>query len=374
MYSHNTAKRETIKDRCAEAEQVFDTEKTANAGNNATCLQGISSDDLEIGRRIVHKLFEKRRVINEPDSRLCAAETTTDFDREAEPHLINLMAFIIKREPIHLILPGFPAKSPNRNKTLGPLPDLADKYGLDNLHNLCQDITASYSPGAKLTICSDGRVFSDLVRIGDDDVTAYGEYLKTYAQRRYGNLFEFFDLNDVYPWIKDYDTLREELLVNYGESIRELRRRCNEQKDAMAMYLGITRFLFEDYSGLDCYKSHSRTAIQKIAKTMAFRVIQRSNAWTRLLEGHFPGAIRLSVHPQYRVSKKIGVYLGDSDDIWLTPWHAVAVKRGEKIFLCKRADAEMDGLLAFREGRPSHYELLEMHERNNATENPAYEY
>lgn len=31
-----------------------------------------------------------------------------------------------------------------------------------------------YAPGAKVTICSDGRVFSDLVAVTDENVTLYG--------------------------------------------------------------------------------------------------------------------------------------------------------------------------------------------------------
>lgn len=48
-------------------------------------------------------------------------------------------------------------------------------------------------------------------------------------------------------------------------------------------------------------------------------MIQRSNAWSRLLERTFPDSVRLSIHPQFRVSAKIGVRLVDSADAWLTP-------------------------------------------------------
>ena len=35
-----------------------------------------------------------------------------------------------------------------------------------------------YPPGARITICSDGRVFSDLVGVCDKDVTNYGIEIK----------------------------------------------------------------------------------------------------------------------------------------------------------------------------------------------------
>jgi pyoverdine/dityrosine biosynthesis protein Dit1 len=311
----------------------------------------------QLAQKILHLIFNKRRLLPQD-------EATINFADEAKPHLHKILSSVDQLQPVHLILPGFPAKSPNRNKTLGPLPDLADKVGLHNLFVLTKKIQAIYQPGAKISICSDGRVFSDLVKILDTDVSAYGDYLKNYAAEQYPEAFEFTNLDDIYPQIKDFNILREELLVDYGESIVSLRQRCKDEKEAKAMYLGITRFIFEDYQGLDCFRDHSRTAIQKLARQVAYRVIQRSNAWTRLLEDYYGDAVRLSVHPQYRVSNKIGVYLAEAKDVWMTPWHAVAVKTDDKIVLCKKEDAERMGLLAYSEGRPSHFEIMQTQDKD----------
>lgn len=313
----------------------------------------------QLARRILACLFEKRRLLAEDEHD--ARHETADFEREAAPHMDRLLRAIRKNRPLDLILPAFPAKSPNRHKTLGHLPDLAEKHALQNLKALCDNIGSIYEPGAKITICSDGRVFADLIYIPDEDVTAYGEYLRNYATAAHGDRFAFFNLDDAFQKTYSYDILREELLILYGESIASLYQRCKEEKEAKAMYLGITRFLFEDYSGIEPFCSGSRTAIQKVSRLIAYRVIQRSNAWSRLIEDRFPDALRLSIHPQFRVSKKIGVYLGETDgDDWLTPWHSVAVRRNGKITFCKRKDAEGCGMLAFDEGRPSHFEILDL--------------
>ena len=110
------------------------------------------------------------------------------------------------------------------------------------------------------------------MRILDKDVTAYGKYLKEYAINHYQGVFEFFNLDDVFKEIIDFDILREELLICYGESISSLRRRCKEEREAKAMYLGITRFIFEDYTGIKPFKNQSRTSIQKIARATHFGV------------------------------------------------------------------------------------------------------
>ncbi|GAB4190378.1 MAG: pyoverdine biosynthesis protein PvcA [Wenzhouxiangellaceae bacterium] len=309
-----------------------------------------TDSQIDTAKKILNQIFARRRLLPaEPDQPGC-------FMQEAEPHLGKIAAAVAANKRINLILPGFPAKSPNRLKTLSPLPDLAERHALQNLNTLCDEISQIHSPGAYVTICSDGRVFADLVRIPEQDVTEYGMHLREYARRFHPDAFEFFNLDNVYSEVKDYTSLREELLVRFGESIYDLRKRIKMEPEAKAMYQGITRFIFEDYAGLDIFKNESRTTLQKLARSVAYRLIQRSNAWTRLLEQHFDSAIRLSIHPQFRVSRKIGINLASTDDCWLTPWHGVALKNGDQITLVKRKYAEQVGLLAFEDGRPSHFE------------------
>ena len=82
-------------------------------------------------------------------------------------HHARVARYVERSAPVELVLPAFPGKSPNRQKVLGPLPDMAERLSLEFLHNLSSRITEIYSPGARIIICSDGRVFSDLVRISD---------------------------------------------------------------------------------------------------------------------------------------------------------------------------------------------------------------
>lgn len=311
-----------------------------------------SASNKYVSGKIVRELFSNRRLL------IGEENLYGSFNNEASFHIAKVSHHVNKGERLTLILPGFPAKSPNRKKTLGPMPDLAEKYALENLVRLCQRIEQIYEPGAEIIVCSDGRVFSDLVRIPENDVTEYGKYLKNYAIEKHRRYFKFFSLDDVFPKITDFDTMREELLIQYGESIQNLRIRCKTDQASDVMYKGITRFIFEDYSGLEEFYNNSKSFIQRRARSIAYRVIQRSNAWSRLLESNFDNAVRLSIHPQFRVSKKIGVHLVDTSDCWLTPWHSVAVKKSGKIQLMKRAEAEKVGLLAFYEGRPSHFEIL----------------
>lgn len=73
---------------------------------------------------------------------------------------------IIKRKveagaPIHMVLPGFPFKSPNSvSKVFGTLPDKAEEFALAHLNALCKSIGDIYKGGAELTIISDGLVYN----------------------------------------------------------------------------------------------------------------------------------------------------------------------------------------------------------------------
>lgn len=68
------------------------------------------------------------------------------------------------RAPVHLVLPGFPFKSPNAaTKVFGALPDKAEEFALAHLDALCKSIGDVYKGGAELTIVSDGLVYNGMM-------------------------------------------------------------------------------------------------------------------------------------------------------------------------------------------------------------------
>jgi L-tyrosine isonitrile synthase len=103
----------------------------------------------------------------------------------------------------------------------------------------------------------------------------------------------------------------------------------------------------------------SRTQARNRSKDLAYEVIRRSNAWSRLIGVIFPEALRLSIHPQAPHSEKIGIVLTPAEDPWLTPWHGVVLLQADRFVLTRRADAESrGGRLVLREDRPSHFEIV----------------
>ena len=154
------------------------------------------------------------------------------------------------------------------------------------------------------------------------------------------------------------EAMRRHLTDHYAEPIERVRSRSEEVPHHRALWSGIQRFLFEDRVGVDTGKS--RTQLRKECGVAAHEVIQRSNAWTRVIAECFPTALRLSIHPQPAHSSKIGIHLMEVDDDWLTPWHGVAIETTGGWRLLPRHEAErLGGRIVAIDGKPSHYALEE---------------
>jgi pyoverdine/dityrosine biosynthesis protein Dit1 len=284
------------------------------------------------------------------------------------PHLPKIVAKVEQQQPITFVLPAFPGKSPNQAKVLGTLPDMAERRALEFLQQLCERIGRIYEPGAQIILASDGRVFSDLIGIRDQDVSAYRNEISELIKDLGLTNLTTFNLEVLYLGV-GYDEMRRHFMEEFGESLDDMRaavRRVAEDADASdddreihRLLGGITRFLVEDatFPG----QTKSRNALQKECRVRAYEVVQRSQAWGGVVEDQFPDAVRLSIHPQDCGSKKLGIQLSEPPeaDNWLTPWHAVAVEMEDGRFkLIKRSQAEALGArLVTINGRPSHYTL-----------------
>lgn len=316
--------------------------------------QETAADSRELATEILGLVMQHRRMPKE--TRACAHHRCGTCVAQ---HLDRLLAAIERNEPVGFVLPAFPGKSPNPAKVLGPRPDMAERQSLAFLHGLCRRIEGLYAPGARMVLCSDGRVFNDLVGISENDVTVYQQDLQRILRELKAHSISSFNLDEAFKG-QSFQEMRGKLLQVHAESMEAVEASVRAQPDARRMYCGITRFLLEDAMRPEL--TVSKTALQRDCRRRAYEVIQRSRAWDSLLSQHFPDAVRLSIHPQACGSRKLGVHLMETEDEWLTAWHSVAVEIAGRFKLMKRAQAEKLGAqLIFRDGRPSHYEL-----RNNS--------
>lgn len=303
-----------------------------------------------LAENILRELFRFRRL--QPDAGRCKTDPCVQC---LALHVPKVQEAIRAGRPVPLVLPAFPAKSSNAKKVLGSLPDLGDELALRFLHERCTSLREYYDLGAELVICSDGRVFADLVGVTDQAVTEYRLALIDMIERFGLTTHQVFDLDDVQGDM-DHDAMREWLMWKYGEPMDLLVDRTRKNENDRQLFNGIHRFVFEDL--VEREPELSRSQARKRSKTIAYEVIRRSNAWSKLVGEFFPDALRLSIHPQPPHSDRIGILLGDADDIWLTPWHGVALLQSERYQLTRRSVAEKRGaILVERSGCASHFEM-----------------
>jgi len=268
-------------------------------------------------------------------------------------HHEKVAHFLRSGLPVHFVILAFPAKSPNRQKVLGNLPDLGEKLSIEFLQSFCDRIGHFYPPGARITIASDGHVFGDLVGVSDVGITDYGQELRAVIDQNGGDAIDVYSLEEGLG-TGDYDSLRAILERDYAAPLDRVRERVAADDEANRVFNGIHRFLFEDQ--VDLVPGRSREQVRRACKALAYQVIQRSNAWSDLVAEKFPHALRLSIHPQPPHSDKIGFQLLPAADNWLTPWHGVVLDDGHRFTLVKRSTAEeLNASLVWRNNRPSHY-------------------
>jgi pyoverdine/dityrosine biosynthesis protein Dit1/AcrR family transcriptional regulator len=285
------------------------------------------------------------------DRLLSRARFAPGTDRQRAEALVRetwgerVAAVVAANEPLELVLPGFPAKSPNPEKVLGRLPDRAERLALANLEALCVELEGLHPAGVHMVLASDGHVFVGSVGIGDDDCDVYRDTIREELVRAGARHLRWFDLGDAYPRATPEEQ-RERLLSTYGEPLEALKAR-----GPMPMVDGIHRFLAEDARGVD--PSLSKNQAKERTREAAWETVRRSQAWGALVAAAFPDAVRLSIHPQPAGSPKLGLHLLPTDDPWLTPWHGCALLTREGFCLVKRGD-HPDAQVSFVEGRPDH--------------------
>ncbi len=311
-----------------------------------------------IAQKILKDVMQFRRMVS--FQKTCAASICENC---LKPHLQQVISAIQEKRPITFVLPAFPAKSPNPAKVLGTLPDMAERLSLKFLNSLCKHIQKLHVPGARIIICSDGRIFNDVIGVNDTDVTSYQKELSRLIEEMSLTCISTFNLDELYEGY-DFNQMRNQVMNQYGESIEVLQEAVRngskfpknmDDAEVHRQYCGITRFLVED--ALHPGQTLSRSALQKECRKRAYFVIQRSRAWSALITEYFPNSVRLSIHPQTCGTPKLGIRLMEAET-WMTPWHGVAVEVDGNFVLLKREQAEKLGArLVYHGAQPSHYEL-----------------
>ncbi len=315
---------------------------------SATAHATVVEDVASTVQALLAFVFRFRRL--DPPADPCAAQPCPSC---FATHADKVRAFVEAGEPLHFVIPAFPAKSPSPRKVLGVLPDLGERLAIGFLQSFCEYIGHFHAPGARITICSDGHVFSDLIGIPDEAVSAYRRELRRMILDTGGGSIDLFSLEDAFG-AGDFEHMRRRLVQGYADPLDEVWQRVRSDAAVRSTFNGLHRFLFEDRAGFHPHLSRSK--LREQCKHLAADVLRRSNAWSSLAEEVFPSALRLSIHPQPSHGRKIGFHMIRTRDNWLTPWHGVVIDDGRRFTLVKRSEAEeRNASLVWRNSRPSHY-------------------
>ncbi len=304
----------------------------------------------QINTDILHIIFKNRKLINAAPH--CIENKCSDCIRQ---HELSVDFFTRQELPLQFILPAFPAKSPNASKVLGQLPDLGEEIALHTLQSICDEIKSIYTPGAQVIICSDGRIFAELVGVSDEAISNYVAGIQSMIDKHGLNSLSIVNLEDLVADLS-FDEARTKVLEQFADPLEQLQESLKASDSFKSLFNGIHRFIVEDRKFMEPGLSVSKA--KEAAKPIALKVIQHSNAWTRFLNYVYPNAIRFSIHPYAAHTDKIGIRITKAADNWLTPWHGVIVLQDNEYVLMKKQDAEQAGAqLMYNDGRPYYYAL-----------------
>ena len=240
-------------------------------------------------------------------SRMTGTDDATNqdrFDQVGKPRMLAIVnAFVKRGAPIELVLPAFPAKSPNRvDKVLGALPDRGEELALLRLEQLCVDVHQFYAPGCHVVIFSDGRVFSDLLGIPDSDLAAYKRELQAMAHDA-GLTHIRFDGLEAHV-AAQADPAQEEAAFNpiqvlaqrFGMAHDETKAGGDQSvpADLLDTYCAFKRFLQRDLAPRLAHESKTKAA--KVCGDVAKRMLVRNRVFSRLVDDVYPHALRVSIH------------------------------------------------------------------------------
>ncbi|KAL4862115.1 hypothetical protein BDV12DRAFT_179266 [Aspergillus spectabilis] len=291
---------------------------------------------------------------------------------DVETFLPTILTCIEKNEPVRMVLPAFPFKSPNnKDKALGILPDLGEELALNHLNGLCLNIARAYEPGAEVHISSDGLVYNDLLGVPDEVVWDYGEALRQIAidqKLRHLRFIRLADLleHDQCPqddpaaarafYLAHASCFRRELMLRFGDPSFDPRTAIRSDMDVCSTYRGYIRFLTKDlaYQLPSQSKRAREAAITPIARSM----ISRGQVFAAAIRSQRGNYVRLSIHPS-KNSRKLSVPLipdGNNNGVGHTPWHSCIAVGVDGSYRATHADQVRDTHdLVYKDGRPYYY-------------------
>ncbi|PKY03808.1 putative pyoverdine/dityrosine biosynthesis protein [Aspergillus campestris IBT 28561] len=279
-----------------------------------------------------------------------------------------------KCEPVRMVLPAFPFKSPNaRDKVLGVLPDMGEELALHHLNGLCRNIAQVYEPGADAYISSDGLVYNaDILGVTDETVWEYGETLRKMAVEQELHHVKFIRLFELleHPWIKTSNPeeakahylahancLRRELVYRFGDPTFDAAEAIRNDNDTCLTYRGYIKFLTKDLAHQEDKQFTTKKARQARIADIARSMIVRGKSFASAIKANRGDYVRLSIH-ESNGERKLSISLVPQvrGALGYTPWHSsIAVNTNGTFCTVHAEDVRETHDLIYKNGRPYYF-------------------
>ncbi|KAF8322303.1 hypothetical protein DL93DRAFT_2223886 [Clavulina sp. PMI_390] len=293
--------------------------------------------------------------------------------------------YVANGDRLELVLPAFPFKSPSHQKVLGTLPDLAEEIFLRRLEDLCQSVCDVYPPGARLTIVSDGIVYSKLLGVTDATAYQYNSALRALTRDLGLTHLTFARVRDLLqsskgPQTDQAEQLSEEEYCALATVTREEFLESNaslkqfdvddliaSDEGTLRTYRGYLRFLKLDLQnstlcpGGKVIGELSRRQRDRSLGLIAKEMIKNGARFSSLVERAFPNAIRLSIHPHTNAGPKFAMKIFQNVELSCTPWHntAIMARNGSLMIQHNSTVDRTTHELVARYGRPYYWREID---------------
>lgn len=257
------------------------------------------------------------------------------YEELLKPRMLDTVrSFVAKQEPINMVLPAYPFKSPNHNsKVLGSDPDVGERMSLQHLNSIGACIQQVYPSGGYVTVVSDGACYNDLLGVSDEEVFNYAKSLQHIAERlglkhlRFTDVFEFLD-GEVSPTTaEEYSSrvgdLKQRLFALFLPPGYNFDKEIESDNNALSTYRGYMKFLSLDLATFYSKKGMSKSAARKHSSKVARGMIERGKAFSSLVATKSPLHVRLSIHASDNTGKLSVALLPHKrySTFPVTPWH-----------------------------------------------------
>ncbi|KAJ5451648.1 Pyoverdine biosynthesis [Penicillium cf. griseofulvum] len=257
---------------------------------------------------------------------------------------------IEKQQPIRMVLPAFPFKSPNASsKVLGNMPDFGEELALAHLNGLCQNI--------------------DILGVPDETVWDYGETLRKMAIEKELHHVKFIRLFELlkHPWFQSStpeaakavylahaSCLRRELMFTFADPSFDATEAIKTDNDTCLTYRGYIKFLTKDLAHQEETKLMSKRARQTQIADKARQMIIRGKMFAAAIKANRKDYVRLSIH-ESAGERKLSVSLipQTRGTLGYTPWHSSVAVRLDGSYRTVHAEDVRDRHdLIYKNGQP----------------------